>query len=339
MRGRVSAVLALVAMGVGPRHVEGGEMRLRKEVDLTGQWRLEIGDESRWAERKYDDSEWERIRVPSTWENQGFPGYDGYAWYRTRFHMPKSSEGREIVLKLGRVDDVDVTYVNGCLVGGKGGFPPEYETAWDQKRVYELPTECLRYGRENTLAVRVYDAHGGGGIYRGPVGVYSRVDRVRFEIDLAGQWRFSTGDDSLWSTVDYDASQWRTVRVPAFWEKQGFHDYDGPAWYRKTVEIPRGSRDEKLVLMLGKIDDFDRVYFNGTYVGGMGPGTGCKGQKCKDCYARRRAYFLPPELIRPGKENTIAVRVVDHGGPGGIYKGPVGIVSREEYLRFSRGRK
>jgi len=43
-------------------------------------WKFEIGDDPAYSERNYDVSRWEQIHVPGTWENQGFPGYDGYAW-------------------------------------------------------------------------------------------------------------------------------------------------------------------------------------------------------------------------------------------------------------------
>ncbi len=33
----------------------------------------------------FDDSKWDKITVPSSWENQGFRGYNGYAWYRVSF--------------------------------------------------------------------------------------------------------------------------------------------------------------------------------------------------------------------------------------------------------------
>ena len=59
---------------------------MRRVVSLTGMWKFEIGDNPKFSERGFDDSKWEKIRVPGTWENQGFPGYDGYAWYRRSFH-------------------------------------------------------------------------------------------------------------------------------------------------------------------------------------------------------------------------------------------------------------
>src|SRR5262245_27261333 len=60
----------------------------RRIVSLAGAWKFEIGDNPRYRERDFDDSKWEKIRVPGAWENQGFPGYDGFAWYRRSFHTP-----------------------------------------------------------------------------------------------------------------------------------------------------------------------------------------------------------------------------------------------------------
>ena len=63
-------------------------MNLRLEIDLCGDWRFEIGDNPAYAEKNFDDNGWEVIHVPNMWENEGFPGYDGYAWYRLHFFLP-----------------------------------------------------------------------------------------------------------------------------------------------------------------------------------------------------------------------------------------------------------
>ena len=41
-----------------------------------------------------------------------------------------------------------------------------------------------------------------------------------------------------------------------------------------------------------------------------------------------RAYLIPPEMVQWGKKNTIAVRVYDAGGGGGLYGGPVELTNR-----------
>ena len=42
-----------------------------------------------------------------------------------------------------------------------------------------------------------------------------------------------------------------------------------------------------------------------------------------------RVYPIPEYLLKRGGRNFIEVMVKDNGGPGGIYKGPIGITSRE----------
>ncbi|NOZ57651.1 MAG: glycoside hydrolase, partial [Calditrichaeota bacterium] len=168
---------------------------LKLEIDLTGEWRVEIGDDPRYRDPDFDDTGWERIAVPSAWENEGFPGYDGYAWYRIHFTVPAELKTERLYLRLGRVDDVDEVFLNGIRIGGKGSFPPKFKTAWDDRRTYRIPPRALRFDAENVLAVRVYDVGGAGGIVDGPVGIFSRLDVLKLALDLSGKWKFEVGDD------------------------------------------------------------------------------------------------------------------------------------------------
>jgi sialate O-acetylesterase len=95
-----------------------------KVKDLKGFWKFSIGDNADWALPDYDDSDWERIYVPGTWEEQGFHGFDGYAWYRTTFYLNDFDHRSNYYLDLGFIDDVDEVYINGKRVGRTGSFPP-----------------------------------------------------------------------------------------------------------------------------------------------------------------------------------------------------------------------
>jgi hypothetical protein len=70
---------------------------------------------------------------------------------------------------LGKIDDVDFTYFNGKLVGQMGQLPPDYETKWNVDRAYTIKTGWINWDQPNTIAVRVFDLVGGGGIYSCPV--------------------------------------------------------------------------------------------------------------------------------------------------------------------------
>lgn len=85
-----------------------------------------------------------------------------------------------IYLMLGRIDDVDVVYLNGKEIGSGGKFPPDYETAYDRIRKYTIPADYLKEDDENVIAVRVYDGQGLGGIYEGPIGIMSAENYRRY---------------------------------------------------------------------------------------------------------------------------------------------------------------
>ncbi|MDZ7722385.1 MAG: beta galactosidase jelly roll domain-containing protein [candidate division KSB1 bacterium] len=178
---RILILLYLIAVSTGTAR------DLNKEIDLSGVWLFEIGDDLNYAKPGYDDSRWSKVSVPSPWENEGFPGYDGYGWYRIKITIPKHLQNKLIYLKLGQIDDVDRTYFNGHLLGGNGDFPPHYQTAYDKNRLYEVPAGFINYGKQNVITVRVYDYHHRGGIVYGDIGIYSRDDVLNL---LAGFKRY-----------------------------------------------------------------------------------------------------------------------------------------------------
>ena len=116
---------------------------LVKLINLEGQWRYSIGERDEWVSSKYDDSNWESIHVPSSWEDQGFYGYNGFGFYRKKFKISSAHKGKAIYLVLGYIDDVDETYVNGHKIGSTGSFPPAYVTAYNAKRIYYIPESIL----------------------------------------------------------------------------------------------------------------------------------------------------------------------------------------------------
>ena len=215
--------------------------RWDKVVSLRGYWKFSIGDDLKWAKPEYDDKSWEDMVVPSSWQEEGFHGYHGYAWYRKHFNCTSDLKGRSIVLKLGRVDDVDQVYINGYLIGSSGTFPPKYQSAWNAWREYPVPEKYLNIGGSNVIAIRVYDSELEAGIVDGEVGLFENRDAMKLDIDLAGQWKFQIGDNMDWKEKKYDDKKWSEILVPSQWETQGYKDYDGFAWYRTDVIIPGNS--------------------------------------------------------------------------------------------------
>ncbi|MBN2103775.1 beta galactosidase jelly roll domain-containing protein [bacterium] len=308
----------------------------KREINLRGKWYFELGDIPAYAEADFDHSHWEKVRVPAPWEDQGFPGYDGYAWYRRTFRVPEKLQKKSLTLALGYIDDVDQVYINGQFLNGRGIDAPHYVSAYNQRRLYQIPGNLLKYGDDNVIAVRVYDDWGEGGIVSGKVGIYSQQSSGT-TVDLAGRWKFRSGDNPGWAVEDLDDSGWNTLVVPGRWEDQGYQDLDEYAWYRTEIILPKTMEDEKLILYIGAIDDADELYINGKKISSKGkfPGENFREYN-RRFYNHERFYYIPGHVLQPGEKNVIAIRVWDSGGDGGIYRGPVGITTRQEYRKFRK---
>jgi hypothetical protein len=340
MKINKNIVLSIIFMtaACGPVHAED----LLRILNLKGYWKFSIGDDKKWALPSYNDGDWEEIRVPSSWEDQGFHGYNGYAWYRKSFEYPSGIKSEIIYLDMGRVDDVDEVFINGNLIGGTGSFPPNYESAYGVWRKYPVPVKYLNPHGKNLIAVRVFDSELEGGMVQGDYGFYIRKYDLDPEISFEGRnWKFKTGDNKSWKDPEYNDRDWNSIVVPGKWEPQGYPDYNGFAWYRYTFKVSANLKDKKLVLLLGKIDDIDEVYLNGQLVGSTGKIYDNPNRIRHDDnnYQQFRGYFLPNGILKINQENVIAVRVYDDYLDGGIYEGPIGLTTQERYTKYWRERK
>ena len=304
--------------------------------DFTGEWKFKVGDNLQWAKVEYDDRSWKEIAVPSAWEDQGLPGYDGFGWYRSVFTASTEWSKFGIYFELGRIDDVDEVYLNGELLGSTGSFPPLYETAYQHKRKYYVPFYKLNMDSQNTIAIRVYDDRLMGGILEGRTAVVGHSEIVP-DIDLAGYWNFKKGDDLRWALPHTSDEEWTKILVPKPWDEQGLTHYDGFGWYSIRFEFSGFETDQELVLSLGKIDDIDQVWLNGVLIGetGIMPSEFQPFYSDYD-YLKHRFYPIPRNLLNSYSENYIAIRVFDAEYTGGIYEGPIGIYTKSRAELFNR---
>lgn len=140
-----------------------------------------------YANQTYDDSTWPSVKLPVGWEQSGKKDLDidGVVWFRKEINIPQEWANRDLILELGPIDDNDVTYFNGTQVGITGPDVPE---SWQKPRVYNIPAKWVR-GGSATIAVRVWDSAGGGGIYSGPMRVVPE-GLSSGPIDLASDWKY-----------------------------------------------------------------------------------------------------------------------------------------------------
>ena len=127
------------------------------------------------------------------------------------------------------------------------------------------------------------------------------------------QWPTLPVDDAGWQAPDLAMSTWAPIAVPSLWEAAGWNGMDGVAWYRTTFTLTGEEAAAGVLLGVGRIDDSDATWVNGTQVG-----------ETRMRYNQPRRYSVPAAVLRAGV-NHVAVRVTDTGGGGGIH-GEVGEV-------------
>lgn len=297
-------------------------------ISLRGSWKFHIDDRLAWSAPTYDDAQWETVFAPAPWEDQGFNGYDGFAWYRKKFDGKNLNRSDSYFLGLGYIDDCDEVYVNGRLIGFSGSMPPHFKTAYNTERQYVLPSDVINYEGDNLIAIRVFDVVHGGGIIDGNLGIFRVEKDKRMLMDLRGIWEFAKSENG---EAIKETKAWSNIMVPGAWEYQGHAKYDGFAWYRKSFTFSATTATTDLVLLLGKIDDFDKVYLNGKLIGTTNDQ---RTYGRSESYQQLRAYSIPANLLKTNGNNVIEVRVEDMGNIGGIYEGPIGITTRSNYERY-----
>ena len=134
----------------------------------------------------FDDSAWKEMNLPTLWESKELGVFDGVVWFRKQIDIPAGWKNSDLILELGPVDDIDITYFNGTRVGG-------YESMgfWETNREYKIPSELVKAGK-NVIAVRVVDLQGGGGIYgeEEQMKIYPANEEKAKSIKLAGAWKY-----------------------------------------------------------------------------------------------------------------------------------------------------
>ncbi|MEJ2594825.1 MAG: glycoside hydrolase, partial [bacterium] len=109
---------------------------------------------------------------------------DGTACYVTEFELNGQFSGKRMVLLLGRIDDLEMVYINGKLIGQSGDFEIEtvqkYSDMYKQFRGYYIPPGVLHEDGVNVLVVKVLDYMGLGGIWDGTVGLITQEKYIEY---------------------------------------------------------------------------------------------------------------------------------------------------------------
>ncbi|HTI94607.1 MAG TPA: putative Ig domain-containing protein [Puia sp.] len=142
-----------------------------QHVSLQNGWKFKTGDSPDWSAPSLDDRDWKDIDVTHQWERQGYPAYDGLAWYRLRTTIPSSLRKTSffkdsIRINLGYIDDGGEVYLNGRLVY-KNWISGDIRSGLYGPGIVTIAANdpALLWDRPNVIAVRIFDSGGDGGIY------------------------------------------------------------------------------------------------------------------------------------------------------------------------------
>ncbi len=115
---------------------------------------IQKGDNREYSNPAYDDSSWKRVSLPVN-SNRIFKERPEVCWYRIHIIFPGGLPDSTIGISLGIISDTDEVYFNGTRIGSTGSETPVHVSAYDKKRIYELPVKLIIPDGENIIAMRV----------------------------------------------------------------------------------------------------------------------------------------------------------------------------------------
>lgn len=196
----------------------------------------------------FNDSKWPEIKVPSLWENQQIGNIDGVVWMRKTITFTADQAKKEAVLYLSKVDDQDITYVNGVQVGTNN--------IWDAKRIYKIPAGVLKEGT-NVIAVKIIDYSGGGGIYGDPADL--RIDFNGSAVALDGLWKFNVVNVKISvSPNSYPSLLYNAMVNPLI-----PYAFEGVLWYQGEANVWRANQYKKAFPLM--INDWRTKWNQGSF--------------------------------------------------------------------------
>lgn len=163
-----------------------------KEVEAIQGVKLDSFDAEAFKNELLDDSKLPTLNLPEIWEKQSLGEFDGVVWLRKIITLTAEQSRKSAILDLAKIDDNDITFVNGVEVGKTN--------QWDARRTYRIPNGVLKEGK-NLIVVKVTDTGGGGGLYGNAADLKLVLNDE--DVSLAGGWKFQV--ESIWSKTNENA--------------------------------------------------------------------------------------------------------------------------------------
>lgn len=123
--------------------------------------------------------------LPQAWSGTALTDMNGTVWFFIEITLSDNPVGKQAVLSLGRIDDADITWINGVEVGRTTGYQKE--------RLYAFDTGILKKGK-NVITISVSDYSGEGGFSGQRDQLYLEIGGTK--LPLAKEWKYKVAVDS-----------------------------------------------------------------------------------------------------------------------------------------------
>lgn len=289
-------VLIAAPSGAGPRPVTQYSEPSSPAIPLNT-WKARLGRIPDAEKMKFDDSLWTSASLIHRWD-----GTETDCWFRRAVTIPRSLKGRPVYLEM-TVDSKGELFIDGGSHGRFSGHTKKLLTpSGTPGAVYTLSL----HGISDTVFGMFISAFLTGG---DPALHELRCKTARAEalvsrctLPVYSQWRFTFTDNPGFAAETTSPGPWHSVWLKHIWKRD-----DTAAWYRKDIVVPavmHGFTTEGSAVALDfTVDDDCEVYVNG----------------------ERRGHFRDFGTVvlsthaRPGETCAVAIRVINRGGPGGLY--------------------
>jgi len=105
--------------------------------------------------------------------------FDGVVWLKHDFVVADNDANSKAILSLGKIDDNDITWINGVKIGETRGAGVD--------RVYSIPSGILKKGK-NSIVIKVIDVIREGGLTGKSDDLFIEIADGKY--NLAGEWQY-----------------------------------------------------------------------------------------------------------------------------------------------------